>query len=330
MNRLRLVLLPLLATVAAACGGGGAPPFEFGIQSVALDLAFSEPELVVPVPPNVIVQLIPAPPGVTGDDLDRFVDPAPPIPPLFPPCPTAPEGSPPTRTVSFAVDDPPDPGAYRRHNTGDMHITGGPFEVVLPFPPITTWDIGEPEEITSTDPLGTTTTVQRYEVRKTLSSSFIVTDLYEIRVDRVVLLRRTTRTGAGESVFEPSPPIDFFVFGQEGDTWSSGGIDLERGASMVVQGAIVSREIVDVCGEVVDTYRVSSSETMVDLTTGETSGTSQDDPNIYNIATHLGGLVVREDVHSTLTTKDPGSGAPLVVEFDYVSTLDSVDPVPSS
>lgn len=325
----RLVPLVAFASAAAACGSGGAPPFEFGIQAVALNLAFAEPELAVPVPPNVIVKLIPAPPGVdSGDDLDRFVlAPPPPVPPT---CPVAPDNSIPVDVVSFAVDAPPAAGLYRRHNTGTMDITGGPFSVVLPFPPTSTWEHGEPELITTTDVLGTTTAVTQYDVRKVLSPSFIVTDRYELRADRVVLVRRTTQTGAGVTTFEPSPAIDFFVFGEQGDTWNSAGIDLERGTSMVVQGLIESREIVDVCGEVYDTYRVAVSENSVDLSTGDSSGTPQDDPNIYNIATQFGGLVVREDVHSTFTTTDPGTGTPLVIEFDYISTVDAVKPVGAS
>lgn len=332
MKRRLVPLAPLvaLASVATACGGGGEPPFEFGIQAVALNLAFADPELAVPVEPNVIVKLIPAPPGVeSGNDLERFVEGPPPSPPARS-CPVAPVGSVPAEVVSFAIDAPPLAGLYRRHNSGTMDISGGPFSIVLPFPPTSTWTYGTGEPITTTDPLGKTTTVTQYDVRKVLSPSFIVTDRYELRADRVVLVRRTTRTGAGETIFEPSPAIDFFVFGEQGDTWNSAGVDLERGTSMVVQGRIEAREIVDVCGTAYDTYRVAVSENAVDLSTGDSSGTAQDDPNIYNIATQFGGLVVREDVHSTFTTTDSGSGTPLVIEFDYVSTVDAVRPVAGS
>ena len=337
MIRARLIAALVAATcLAAACGGGGKPPFEFGIRPVALNLSFKEPDLAKPVAPNVIVKVIPAPPGVdTGADLAPYeTDPgeAPPIiyPPALTGCPKAPKGSVPVDPVTFAVDAAPAAGTYRRHNTGSITVTGGPFPITIPFPFTSTWTVSKPEKITTTDPLGTTTTVIQYEVRKDLAPGFAVTDRFEIRKDRVVLMKRTTKTDAGETVFEPSPAIDFFVFGQEGDSWNSGGVDLERGTSMVIQGKIEAREVVDVCGTVYDSFRVSSSETTVDLATGDTSGTAQDDPNIYNVATQFGGLVIAEDVHATYTTKDKASGSPLVIEFEYLSTVDSVEPAKQS
>lgn len=330
MTRSRLALVLLASLASAACTGGGQPPFQFGIQAVALNLAFTDPELAQPVAPNVIVQLIPAPPGLNVGNLDEYAsDVYAPIN-VSPPtavCPKAPDNAVPRDVVTFAVKAPPGAGTYPRHNAGSIGITGGAFPITVPFPASTQWQIGAGMPITTTDPVGTATTVTQYEVRKVLSPSFTVTDRYEIRRDRIVLIERTTHTDAGDTVFQPSPAIDFFVFGQEGDSWSSGGVDLDRGTSMVVQGKIESREVVDVCGEVIDTFRVSSSETTVDLRTGDTSGTAQDDPNIYNVATQLGGLVVREDVHTTFTTTDKASGTPLVITLDYVSTVNSVEPV---
>ena len=96
---------------------------------------------------------------------------------------------------------------------------------------------------------------------------------------------------------------------------------------MVVNGKIEKREVVDTCGELVDTYRITLSETMVNLATGETSGTPQDEPNVYNVATQYGGMIVREDVHYTQTTTT-ADGTPVVLEFDYVSTLDDIEPKP--
>jgi hypothetical protein len=338
MIRIRLIAALLAAScLAAACGSGGKPPFEFGIRPIALNLAFKEPELAKPVAPNVIVKVIPAPPGIdTGADLSPYEtdpgEPAPPIvyPPATPECPKAPEGSGPVDPVTFAVEAPPKAGTYRRHNVGTITVTGGPFPFTLPFPFTSAWTVSKPESITTTDPLGTATTVIQYEVRKTLAPNFVVTDRFEIRKDRIVLMKRITKTDAGETMFVPSPAIDFFVFGQEGDSWNSGGVDLERGTSMVIQGKIEAREVIDVCGTVYDSFRVSSSETTVDLETGDTSGTAQDDPNIYNVATQFGGLVIAEDVHATYTTKDPKSGSPLVIEFEYLSTVDSVEPAKQS
>jgi hypothetical protein len=43
-------------------------------------------------------------------------------------------------------------------------------------------------------------------------------------------------------------------------------------------------------------------------------------PNFYNIATQYGGLLVREEVHTTTTF------APYAVKIDSVSTLDDIEP----
>lgn len=97
---------------------------------------------------------------------------------------------------------------------------------------------------------------------------------------------------------------------------------------MVVEGEILEREPVDLCGEMYDTYRVRSSERLILLEgpgafTQVTDDTTVEggEPNFYNVATHFGGLFVRTESHMTTTA------AGLVIEEDNVSTLDGVEPV---
>ena len=324
------IVLALVAGLTATACGSGEGALEIGIRRVALDLAFSEEELAEPVEPRRIIQVVPTPPDVQEPaDLGRFRSP-PPEPPTVPfeLCPTAPPGAVPAAPVTFAIDDPPAVGAYTRHNQGSIEITGGPFPITLPFPFITRWEIPAIEEAEVPPPLGLgePTTQVEWDVEKILSPTFTVVDRYRLLPDKLQLVGRTTTNGDYTTEFVPDPPIDFYVFGVEGSSWSSAGIDDEQGTAMLFQGSIESREIVDACGTPVDTYRVVASETMVNLRTGETSGTSEGDPNIFNVATQLGGLVVREDVHVTQTTRDPDTGSALVAEFDYVSTVDSIDP----
>jgi hypothetical protein len=161
-------------------------------------------------------------------------------------------------------------------------------------------------------PLGNTTTTTRYRVTS----------------EELQLVRRQITTADTEFVFTPTPPVTMMLLGTgEGDTWTSAGTDLATGASMVVAGQILSREAVDLCGTMYDTYRVQSSERLV-LLSGDgafaqvTDDTSAEggEPNFYNVATHLGGLFVRTETHMTTTASN------LVVEEDNVATFDTVEP----
>jgi hypothetical protein len=84
--------------------------------------------------------------------------------------------------------------------------------------------------------------------------------------------------------------------------------------------------VIDVCGTLVDTFQISYVEQVVNLRNGETSGTNETAPSTIYFAPQFGGLVVQEDMHTIQRTTDP-DGAPLVIRFDYVSTLTSVAPV---
>jgi hypothetical protein len=330
MRRLPVVLAVVAGLLATACGGGDGR-LEIGIRRVALDLAFSEEELAEPVPPERIIQMVPAPPEVQEPaDLDQFRSPLPeaPAPPIEL-CPTAPPGAAPADPVTFAVDDPPVAGSYLRHNEGTIEVsTGGALSFTLPFPFISRWDIPSIDEVEVPAPLGLgePTVHNEWDVEKVLSPSYSVVDRFRLLPDKVQLVSRTTTNGEFTTEFVPDPPVDVYVFGVENTSWTSAGMDDEQGTAMLFQGRIDSREIVDVCGTAVDTYRVEVSETLVNLRTGETSGSAEGEPSIFNVATQFGGLVVREDVHVTQTTRDPGTGAAVVLEFDYVSTLSSIEP----
>jgi hypothetical protein len=320
--------------MASACGGGNGSAFDIGIKRVALALAFKEEKLAKPVKPEVIIRVIPAPPGVTSPgDLNQYRTPQTPpisIPPLFPTCAVAPKGAAPADVVRFAVDAPPTSGTYLRHNTGTIVVSGGAFPITLPFPFITTWDLPPAEKVTEPAPagVGEPTVYTEFEVHKVLAPGFKTIDRFRLLPDKIQLVRRTSINQERTTLFQPSPPVDFYVFGTEGTSWNSPGVDLENGTAMLFQGKIAKREVVDVCGEVYDTYRVEATERVVDLATGATTGTKDGELDVYNVATQLGGLVVRETLHQQAATTDPATGSPLVIEFDYVSTLDTVTPRP--
>jgi hypothetical protein len=330
----RLVALVVsLASVAAACGGGGEESIELGIKRVALSLSFSEEELAVPVPPNVITRIVPAPPG-TDFTVPSAPVTAPDLAALFPQCGTAPEGAPPAEAVARTVTSPPQTGRYLRHNKGTITINGA-LPITLPYPPFSAWEVPAIEEIDRpandgvpfiVDPIpaGTDYVV---DLKKVIIPGFEITDRLQISATDIKLLQRTTVSGEDTTTFTPDPPVTLYTFGAEGTTWRSAGLDTETGTSMFLQGTIVSREVVDVCGTPIDTYRVEVTEQLVNLNTGDISGTPPGgEPSYYNYAPQLGGYVLREDVLSQVTTRDPATGVPVQATLDYVSTANATGP----
>lgn len=328
MSSFRRVVMVVVATtvLASACGRGGSDdPLAIGVKRVALNLAFAKEELKQPVAPEVIIRYLPPIEGLDGpDDLNKFATPRPPIG-LFPPCPSAPEGKGPLKPVLFAALFPPATGSYGRHNAGTIKVNGA-VPLTFPYPPTSTWEIprAERKEAAAVG-VGDPAVTYEYDIRKVIAPGFEQVDSLRLLSDRIELVKRTTINQGVVSEFNPSPPVRIYTFGDEGSVVASAGVDLATNTSMAVQGTVERRENVDVCGEVIDTWRVSLNETVVNLDTGETSGTAQGDPNVYNYANQYGGIVVREDLHYTQTTKT-SDGTPLVLEFEYVSTLNDIAP----
>ena len=329
-------LLSLLVAVAsvAACASGDAGALEFGVRRLALDLAFVDEDAAPPPEPEVIVRVIPAPPEVLqpGFDFDTVRDvsdaPPPPLPPLPEPCPTAPPQATVRLVASPEVLEPPAPGDYPRRNSGTIEIVAAGLPVKIPYPFLSSWEVSEPEEITRPGPLGvagTETVATQFRITKKVSPTFTVTETYEIGPEALLLVERRTVSEGAETVIRTDPPLDFFKFGAEGDEWVSAGADTENGYGVVIQGTISDREVIDVCGELIDTFVVDYTEQIVNLTTGETAGTSPDEPSTIYIAPQYGGIVVREDMHTSqrVTTEDDGTA---IVNFDYLSTLTTIEP----
>ena len=322
-----LALTGVLALLAAACGGEGSGPLELGVKRIALKLILADEELAEPVEPRRIVRIVPVPPEFREPDVDlRFVQPE---FVLLPPCPTAAEGARPNRPTTHIIERPPVPARYPRLNKGSIRIQGGPFPISLPFPPLANWEIPAVERVEEPSALGgEPATHTEFEVRKRWFQGFEQIERFRITDTALQLVQRTTKVqGAQDRVFTPTSPIDFYRYGLPGTTWSQGAIDVDRQTALVRDAAIVGRELVDVCGELVDTIRFEVDEQMINLETQETTGTPDGDPIIYNIATQFGGIVIREDYHVLFSTSTE-DGVPILVEFDYVSTQANHEPQP--
>ena len=329
----RIVMLATVVALVAGCSTGH-KELELGIKRVALSLAFADEAKAQPVPPKVVYQLLPAPPGLVASAPDTLPVELPPFElPAFIRCPAAPAGSSPDQAVLRLATKPPAAGKYPRRNTGKIHVEGGLFPLDLPYPPFSIWDFGESKKVDMPgDPSGAFVkpeTDDEYTVKKSLTPEFFVIETFRRTSTGIVLLKRETTANGTTTTFTPSPPVTMYEFGVENDDWQSAGVDQETSMSMLVTGKIVKREVVDVCGTLVDTYQAQYTEELVNLDTGEVSGSDPSTPSYINVAPQFGALVIKEDIHSTTHVRDAKSGAPITITLEYVSTASSIDPVPS-
>lgn len=345
----RVVPLLLASLLVAACGASRPDRLEFGVQRIALGIAFVDEEAAPPPQPEVIVRLIPAPPEVfePGFDFesvrvpeeeeeeeseveadieedDDFV-----LPPLPSRCPVASPQATIDLPVSPAVLDPPSAGRYPRANAGSIElVTAGPA-LKFPYPFESSWLVSperKAEAPTGRLPVPSTnaSTGRQWTVTKQLGS-FQTIEVMELASNGVLLVERRTVNAGVETVLRPDPPVVFFQFGAEGDSWNSAGADVEHDLAIVIQGSIEDRAVIDVCGVLAEAFVIDYTEQVVNLATGETSGTDSADPSTIFYAPQYGGLVVKEEMHSTQRVTAP-DGSPVVINLDYVSTLMSIDP----
>lgn len=320
-----------LAAIASACGGGDTE-LQMGLKRVALDMAFEADDADVQrrvdgLPPVVQTEF------ALGPGNTVVVRPAPPaslLPVVRTDCPTAAPGSVPAQPATVSITKPPLAGTYPTHNKGTLKVASGPLIFEGPYPPHGRVEIanvtdetappiapGQPAvraiEFDHIVPVGNTTTTTRYRVTGT----------------ELLLVRRQVKTADAEFSFTPTPPVTMMTLDTgEGDFWASAGTDLVTGATMAVEGSILQRETVDVCGEMFDTYRVRSSERLILLEESQAFTQVTDDasveggqPNFYNVATHFGGLFVRTETHMTTTANS------LAIEEDNVATFNTLEPV---
>lgn len=342
----RLAVPIVCLAVATACSLDEELPVNLAVRAVAVDLSYENEDLAEPVAPEVIVRIIPAPPEVTSGQvpLADFASAPPSGPPLtfdFPrTCPAAPPNRVPDEPASVNFRNRVAAGIYPKHNEGTFSISGGVLELTLPYPPATRDLISEVREIQPPNPqqqtddaLGDTepqpeqpgSAVIEWDVRTEITSDISVTNTYRFTGTAIALVKRQTITPADEVVFVPSPPVDVMQVNEGiGHTWRSAGVDVARRTALQIEGTIVDRKPVDLCGELVDGFVVQTVETFVDLDTGATSGTTE--PNVRYIATQFGGLIIREELHYTETSRDPASGSPIQITYDFVTTLDAPRP----
>lgn len=362
------MLAALVVGLATTACASTTSDLEIGFKRVALDLAFKDPEKAVDPEPQVVIRQlidteIEVAPADPGPRVVRRVIPRPPSLETFT-CDVAPEGAVPQDPAFPVVRTPPVEGRYSRHNEGTISLELAIQTIDLPVPPSSNWDVtglterpasplvadrdseaagGVPDELAEQERVFPPST--DFELTRRLTRGFVTTDTYrytnagEAEGDYLHLIKRVTVANGEESVFEPSPPVRILRLNvPEGNIADSGvahaGLDRTSNVAMSSVSQIIGREAVDVCGQVVDTYRVQIQQQFVDLskTPPEVSGNEGDDADFWNIQIDNGLLIVREQVNRTLrtSTQVAGQSVPVTVRYSYVSTLDDLvaDPIP--
>jgi hypothetical protein len=331
-------LVVVMALVASACGGGGKDPLEIGVKRIALDLAFADESKAGPVdrakvlqaitvPSDVLTDFTESPPTITGRRLPPLPTPR--------PCPEAPPDVFPKEPVTLVIRGAPKPGLYTTHNVGTVKITDGAIPFTLPYPTTSKLEFrnvvvtpqvpGQDQAPPAVTGAVGTGNVVTFDTIETIGSTK-VQDSYRYDNTNFQLVRRETTSPGRHTVLAPTPALTLQHLGKgDGDTWASAGVDQTTQTGAVVQGSIEKREFVDVCGQRYDAWKVPSTESTANLNSGEHSETEPNLPNVYHFANDIGGLMIQRDIHSSETVNVEGK--PITVQYDFVSTFDSVDPV---
>jgi hypothetical protein len=334
---------PLLVSLAAACLALSAcastprDKDEIGIKKAGLTLAFKDEKLAVP--PEVIIQYLPAPEAIARQAVEHPKIPIPVDPAACPPA----QGSV-DRPAPFAISTPPKPGTYKRINTGTIKVTIGPLSAVVPYPRVTTMVVknvrttpGDPPppvpgavpgSVTGAVPAVVTVgDVTTFDVVETVSKTFTIFEQYRYDLRSMNLVSRQVHNGDASQSLTPTPAPEIYGFGGLGSSWSGLGVDSRARTSVATNGNVERTEVVNLCGTPFDSVRVPSTTQVVNLRDQTTSGTRTADnkQDILNIAPHLGGLFAVRELHTRDTLRS--NNVPVLVDYDVVSVLASQEPV---
>ena len=348
--RVALVLVSLVT--AAACGSSEGSSFDVGLQKVALDLAFKDETLAKDAKPKDALGPLPveAQAELAGsfDLASGDLDPEP-LPIIIrEECPKAPPDAVPPATVSREITTPVKEGRYIHREEGEFGIEG-PIPLKGKLPPYSIRDYVDAKAVPQPDadtlkgePIPTPAKEKVpdhhvWSVVQPLGATDYIKREFEATDVDLLLTKLTYKIGDATLVFAPDPAITIMELGADGGedaSWEEASTDPDTGVSMVVQGKILDRELVDACGKVYEAYKVQSTERIVGLF-GRTAFTSTTDdagdptgairpglPNVYWVATQYGGQFIKEETHQTISVGGT------IISVDGTSTVMNMTPAP--
>lgn len=333
-NRLARAAMGAVAVALAATACGPHPQASIAIRSTALDLQFARPDLAKPIPPNVILHVLPAPPGYvvpTSPGVSFSVTTPTPKPPVGQ-CPPVSQRPKPAAPLRQATTGSPRAGLYLYATKGTGTVSGGAQNVSAPMPSRAEVSISDASKATpdaaaaaegGVPPSGTET---EYTVTTRLSNNLSEVDELMVSASSINLVQRTLSDGQRTMLFTPKPQVQLVRFGAVGSTWKSSGTDASSGAVMNFQGAISGTKALNVCGRLVNTYVVTYSESLTNPAEAEVIRTSSTDPNLMLIAPQLGGLIVSQHVDTDDIRFQADLSGYIGITLRYTTTVTNLSP----
>jgi hypothetical protein len=324
------MLLAATGLLLTACGPH--PDTQIGMRATALSLQFARPDLAKPIPPNVILQILPGP----LSELSPTVLAPPSLDVPTPPAPSECPPKTPAKPLKESTQDTPAAGNYAYSTKGRGTVADGTKTTTSPIPEDTQVAISEPVKVTP----GTTAPVEGgapssgsellYTVVTQLSGTVKQVDRLVVSATSINLAERTLVDGRRSLTFTPSPQVQLVVFGPVGSTWRSYGADSGSSANLNYQGRISAVTSVNVCGQPVNAYVVTYSETLTSPLDRELIRTVDGAANTLTIAPQLGGLVVERQVSTDDLRYDSNLGGYIEVWMEYSSALRQLQPSSAS
>ena len=340
-----------VATVvlSGGCVSSGEPPLQIGSKRVAVDLRFKDDAKADPPKPPTVVELPPLNPTDTFGmprilpTVTRHEQPA-----STADCAAGPTDAPAREVAPTTFTKPPRAGSYPALLEGSFDISVGALHVPFQGKVETTVTYANVQA----NGTGAATTYSYDVIVKLGEASTTTSYLVRPASADVQLVRQVSVSPAGTSGFEPLQPMTWYQMKGVGtgpgdtDQWSSAGTDPARARTFTLEGSNVERERIDVCGAVHETFRVHQREHGRSLSPGSgvdtydttesafpaVPGGTSGSPNIYNVATQLGGLVLRTEYHYTQTgstTNADGSRSSVTATVNASLTLLSTSPQPT-
>lgn len=317
-------LVAASVALALTAGCAGSSRLDISAKRENVDLAYKN-EKLAKKPPTIkeVLDTAPPIPGLPANAVSVAVPPTSRFRPLPLPdrtCRTAAKDAPASSQTTSSATAAPPAGVYLAHQTGTFAITSSSVNAKGPVAPETQVQIQNIVDRSAVNENGKNEPDITFdEVVPGFGAPTVTT--YKITAAELQLVKIVT----GSATFEPTPAVTIMQFKDAvGSNWTSAGVDVDTTEAMTVQGTIEARERVDLCGTVIEAYRISSQERRVNTQTGSSYETDSAQPKIYDIATQAGALTVR--IREKSTTSFVSQGATVTVAVDYTRTLNAPTP----
>lgn len=241
-------------------------------------------------PSAVVEQLFPDEPFDFGFPDDE-------MPPLYAPAPTCPDAALnefPDEAASDSITALPKPGRYRWKQAGKVQVTPQQSATLTGYQTRyvrrVTGVAGNQsfqllqQDVTTGRVLATTFRVKS-EPTNPVADSLDPVGLQLTRVEEL------DAKGNATTVLEPRPPLVYLPLPvAPGTSRTSRAVDQVSGAVLTMEATVGRRQRIDACGDIIDGFSVTSTQSFTPRSGGATSSRQYD----FVVATQLGGLLISE------------------------------------